>query len=1114
MAFLLCAALAWADQALAERRVALVIGNSAYKSIVALKNTRADAEDVSSLLRELGFEVMTRLDVERASIPDVLKDFSRLASGADVALFYFAGHALQHQGGYFLVPVDAKIEDEIAVQYDLLPARNVEDLMEKIPGVRIMIFDACRNDPFQGGTPSSARPSPKPGSATRGLTRVVNARGMVSIYATAPLDVAEDGRSRNSPFTAALLARAAEPNVDIVETFRRVSRDVQKRTDGRQVPQITTTLQEEFVLSRRETDLSAWAKVRFSSRADDLRDFAARFPNSAFRDEARFRLDVLERELKAGQDRTCAQEAERIDRLVQGGDRRGLVELRGGVLCPASAARIDAAVAEIDDRAERQRQAEALARQRQEQEACNDAVQKVGDAAAARRRDDLQRLKAGPLCARAAAAADEALARLDRLAQEEKAAAEACERERTDIESAVRRRQVDDLRKRTVKCPANLPLLAAGLDAVVRQLDDEARQRQAEQTRKACEDAQRRVADFQASRAKGALAGLRNGQVCEEAQQAAAAALAAIAGQEAKEICDAALARIESARAGRRKGELTALRAAAPCDPAQQAAAAAVASLEEAEKAEAAALEAACLEDLRALAAIPSGRPADVEAFLKTPRCPEARRRGEFALAEAGKVVAEAKARQEKCREEGVRIDAAIRAARLDELAALRPRMDCPENMDRLARAIDDGQKLCAARLDGIRRAEADNRRDDLQEARRAPDVARCPDAVAAVDQALRNLDARAAEAQARVCREEAATVDRLAGQPAARDLEALRSGARCPDTARLVEAATARLAEAANARQRCAEERADLARAAAEDRRADLSAKAERAACPDVRTEALAALRALDDRTARRCAQELAELTALDPGRPAEIQAAVNRFQCPDVRQRGTILVASAAQQVCTREKASLEEQKLQVRSEADLDRLRAFVRGAQCPEIREVNVAALTVPAPEAPRAPEPQPVAPAPPPEPSRKELVARARDGLLEAGCLKRGERSDKDVEDGIREFYGATRRGRWDGAITVKLVEEIEDADKGTCSLAPPAAPKVDVRPPKRDEAEKDQKGRRSGPRIARPEPEEPTRPRPEPRAEPRQTQPRPAPAQPVRPAAPAQRGPAPVVIIN
>src|SRR5262249_47515840 len=154
---------------------------------------------------------------------------------ADSALFYYAGHAMQYHGVNYLMPTDAVLEDEISVRFQMVSVDDVRAALDRANGVRIMMLDACRNNPLAEKLKSSVSASRGIGEV-RGLARVDKAQGMVVAYATAADDVAQDGNGRNSPFTAALLKRMQEPGLEIEMMLRRVSKDVNDQTNGRQRP--------------------------------------------------------------------------------------------------------------------------------------------------------------------------------------------------------------------------------------------------------------------------------------------------------------------------------------------------------------------------------------------------------------------------------------------------------------------------------------------------------------------------------------------------------------------------------------------------------------------------------------------------------------------------------------------------------------------------------------------------------------------------------------------------------------------------------------------------------------------------------------------------------------
>ncbi|MDK9695566.1 MAG: caspase family protein [Siculibacillus sp.] len=526
--------------AAAERRVALVIGNSSYKSIVALSNPRNDAEDMSSALRSLGFEVMLRTDVQKNDIRNVLKDFSRLTSGADTALVFYAGHALQYQGRFFLVPVDAALEDEDALKFDMLPADDLKDVISKVSGVRILIFDACRNDPFtEKPQPGGVTP---PSGVTRGLTRVRKVQGSVTVFATAPFEVAEDGKDRHSPFTRALLKRLSEPGLEIARLFRLVTKDVADATGGRQLPEITISMLDDYYLNRGESDAMFWARIRFSGQAADLRDFISRFPDSSFLEDARFRLAALEvteraaeeelrrierRRREEEQRKLCAAEASEIEAARGAGRRDQLDDLARRVKCPVSAeaitrAKADIAAAEAAEKARREaeekakREAEAAEKARIAAEAAEKAKREA-EAAQVRRE------------------AEEKARREAEAAEKARIAAEAAEKAKREAEAAQVRREAEEKARREAEAAERARIAAEAAEKAKREA-------MTAQARREAEEKARRDAEA-AEKAR------REAEVAEKAR------IAAEAAEKAKREAEAAQARREAEEKARREAE-------------------------------------------------------------------------------------------------------------------------------------------------------------------------------------------------------------------------------------------------------------------------------------------------------------------------------------------------------------------------------------------------------------------------------------------------------------------------------------------------------------------------------------------------------------------------------
>ncbi len=300
LALLFCGLIALAATAAgcaaAERRVALVIGNSVYKAPgLDIPNARNDAEDTAAALKSLGFDVLLATDVDLAGASKAIQQFARMSIGADATLFYFAGHAVQYQGQNYLLPVDAEVTDEISLPFETVAVDSIRSALDRSNGVKIMVLDACRTNPVSERLArlASAAPSIDAGERTRGLQRVDRSDGLIVAFSTSPGDVALDGTDRNSPFTKAFLRRLNEPGLEIETMFRRIAADVSAATAGRQRPETYVSLVSEYYLN--QDDSVAWDKIKGSDDPDALNDFLERFPSSFYAIEARYRLAALQR---------------------------------------------------------------------------------------------------------------------------------------------------------------------------------------------------------------------------------------------------------------------------------------------------------------------------------------------------------------------------------------------------------------------------------------------------------------------------------------------------------------------------------------------------------------------------------------------------------------------------------------------------------------------------------------------------------------------------------------------------------------------------------------------------------------------------------------------------
>jgi hypothetical protein len=359
-----------------ERRVALVIGNSGYRNAQPLPNTLNDARDMTVALRKVGFEVVDGLDLDKRGMDQVVARFARLARDADAVLFYYAGHGLQFNGENYLVPVEARVEDEVSVQYETTRLNDVITALGFARGVKIMVLDACRNNPFVRQLAS--KQATRGFAVGNGLAPIARAQGMVVAYATQANDVAADGTGRNSPFTAALVQEIQTPGLEIASLFRRVQKVVYDATGGKQTPELSLSLLGDFYLNREETDSDVWRAIRASNDPAVLNGFIARFPTSFFAIDARTKLDLIDRRAaeERDRDRLAREFGEReralLERLRQAERERqqtaeslarrameGVAAAPAAAPTPAQPARPDRAASE---RAEKERLASDLAR--------------------------------------------------------------------------------------------------------------------------------------------------------------------------------------------------------------------------------------------------------------------------------------------------------------------------------------------------------------------------------------------------------------------------------------------------------------------------------------------------------------------------------------------------------------------------------------------------------------------------------------------------------------------------------------------------------------------------------------------------------------------------------
>jgi uncharacterized caspase-like protein len=229
------------------RRIALVIGNSAYQNVPALPNPMKDSTAIAATLRNIGFDVMTVNDATREKMVDSLRNFANEAEKSDWALVYYAGHGMEVGGVNYLVPVDAKLAVDRDIQYEAVPLSQVLNAADAARKIKLVMLDACRDNPFKprrtaapevaaAGLSTAGAPITTRSTNGRGLAEVKVAGATLVVYAAKDGQVALDGDGDNSPFAVAIVQRVATPGVEINKIFRLVRDDVMEATAGRQEP--------------------------------------------------------------------------------------------------------------------------------------------------------------------------------------------------------------------------------------------------------------------------------------------------------------------------------------------------------------------------------------------------------------------------------------------------------------------------------------------------------------------------------------------------------------------------------------------------------------------------------------------------------------------------------------------------------------------------------------------------------------------------------------------------------------------------------------------------------------------------------------------------------------
>ena len=284
----------------AADRVALLIGNNQYAT-APLRNAVNDARDLAASLRELGFTVILRENASRKDMIEGIREFGQAIDGAQTAMFFYAGHAMQFKDRNYLIPIDAAMGSEEDVTFFSVEISQVFDRMDRArTKFNFIVLDACRDNPFASSFKVSSS----------GLAQMSAPSGTLIAYATAPGSVAADGGGRNGIYTKHILQNIKAPDLPAEIMFKRVREGVERETRRLQTPWDSSSLKGDFTFNptARTTASAAggpsadatlqierefWISVRDSTRPEDIQAYLDKYPNGNFTALAKNRLEAL-----------------------------------------------------------------------------------------------------------------------------------------------------------------------------------------------------------------------------------------------------------------------------------------------------------------------------------------------------------------------------------------------------------------------------------------------------------------------------------------------------------------------------------------------------------------------------------------------------------------------------------------------------------------------------------------------------------------------------------------------------------------------------------------------------------------------------------------------------
>ncbi len=290
------------------KRVALVVGNSAYKYAGELANPHNDATDVAAALQSSGLEVIVALNLDKAGFDRRIREFASALSGAEAGVFFYAGHGLQVAGKNYLVPVDAELSTAEALEFEMVQVDVVHRIMEGKTSTNILFLDACRNNPLARNLARAM--GTRSAEVGRGLAPIESGVGTLISFSTQPGNVASDGAGRNSPFAGALVKRIASSSDDLSALLIDVRNDVRTATQNKQIPWEHSALTGRFYFGtppqaagtpatlappQLSEAAQTWATVKESTNLQVLEAFAKQFGDTVYGALARARIEELKK---------------------------------------------------------------------------------------------------------------------------------------------------------------------------------------------------------------------------------------------------------------------------------------------------------------------------------------------------------------------------------------------------------------------------------------------------------------------------------------------------------------------------------------------------------------------------------------------------------------------------------------------------------------------------------------------------------------------------------------------------------------------------------------------------------------------------------------------------